>query len=40
MARRWLEWEWGRCSFAEERVDDEFLEAWSKCVELMKMIKP
>ncbi|KIX08580.1 uncharacterized protein Z518_03236 [Rhinocladiella mackenziei CBS 650.93] len=28
MARRWLEWVWGRCSFTEESVDQEMCEAW------------
>ena len=28
MARRWLEWEWGRCRSGEECVDQELCEAW------------
>lgn len=35
LARRWLEWRWGRCSYEEECVDAEMLEAWKGCEELM-----
>lgn len=38
MARQWLEWEWGRCSFTEESIDREASEAWSGCAELMKTL--
>ena len=38
MAKRWLDWEWGRCSFAEESVDKEICEAWLGCAEVMKKI--
>ncbi|PVH81202.1 hypothetical protein DL98DRAFT_458406 [Cadophora sp. DSE1049] len=36
LARNWLEWDWGRCSFEEECVDKEMLEAWRGCAEVMK----
>jgi hypothetical protein len=35
MARQWLEWIWGRCSFTEESIDKEISEAWVGCTELM-----
>jgi len=35
LARRWLDWEWGRCSFHEDCVDGEIAEAWLKCGEVM-----
>ncbi|KAH7416837.1 hypothetical protein BKA64DRAFT_656344 [Cadophora sp. MPI-SDFR-AT-0126] len=35
MARNWLEWDWGRCSFEEECVDREMLEAWKGCANVM-----
>lgn len=38
MARRWLDWEWGRCSFAEESINQELYQAWQGCTELMKKI--
>ena len=38
MAKRWLDWEWGRCSFAEESIDKEVCEAWLGCEEVMKKI--
>lgn len=31
MARGWLEWEWGRCSFAEDSTAREISEAWKGC---------
>ncbi len=31
MARGWCEWDWGRCSFAEEGLDEEILKAWEEC---------
>jgi hypothetical protein len=37
-ARRWLEWEWGRCSFMEESIDGEISEAWLGSGEVMKKI--
>lgn len=36
LARDWLEWEWGRCSFEEECVDGEMLDAWKGCAEVMR----
>ncbi|KAL2072652.1 hypothetical protein VTL71DRAFT_11995 [Oculimacula yallundae] len=36
LARNWLEWNWGRCSFEEECVDDEMLEAWKGCEGIMR----
>ena len=39
MARRWLEWEWGRCGFTEESIDEELCEAWSCSAEIMKKIE-
>jgi len=38
MARRWLEWEWGRCSFADECIDREVCEAWLGSAEAMERI--
>ena len=38
MARSWLEWDWGRCSFAEECVDGETYEAWLTSREIMEEI--
>jgi hypothetical protein len=38
MARRWLEWEWGRCSAAEECIDEEVCKAWLGSAELMNKI--
>lgn len=36
MARRWLEWDWGRCSFPEECIDREIYEAWSRSGDLVR----
>ena len=38
MARSWLEWDWGRCSFAEECVDGETFGAWLGSREVMERI--
>lgn len=38
MARSWLEWDWGRCSFPDECVDGETLTAWLRSPEVMKKI--
>jgi hypothetical protein len=38
MARRWLDWEWGRCGFEEECIDREMCEAWGRSLEVMKKI--
>jgi hypothetical protein len=38
LARRWLEWEWGRCSSIEESIDEETCEAWLSCAGVMKEI--
>lgn len=38
LGRRWLEWKWGECSFAEECVDAEFCEAWLHCAQVMEGI--
>ena len=38
MARRWLEWEWGRCSFADECIDREVCEAWLGSAEVTESI--
>jgi hypothetical protein len=38
MARRWLDWEWGRCSAAEECIDEEVCKAWLGSAELMNSI--
>jgi len=37
LAREWLEWVWGKCSFEEECVDREVGEAWKGCGEVMDM---
>jgi hypothetical protein len=37
MARRWLDWEWGHCGFAEECIDREVCEAWGSSAEVMKI---
>lgn len=39
LARRWLDWDWGRCSFEEECVDGEMLGAWKGCGEVMREIE-
>jgi hypothetical protein len=31
MAKAWLEWEWGRCSFPHEGIDQELVQAWQHC---------
>lgn len=36
MARTWLEWIWGECSFTEECIDKELCDAWTGCAETMK----
>jgi hypothetical protein len=35
MARSWLEWLWGRCSFIDGAVDEEIAHAWKGCGEVM-----
>lgn len=35
MARNWLEWDWGNCSFPEEVVDEEMCRAWKGCAFVM-----
>ena len=29
MCRSWLDWQWGRCSFTEETVDEDISRAWT-----------
>jgi hypothetical protein len=36
MARKWLEWEWGKCSFMEECVDGEVGAAWLSSKKVME----
>jgi hypothetical protein len=36
MARQWLEWKWGQCSFTEESIDKEICQAWVRCKEVME----
>lgn len=36
MARKWLGWAWGECSFSEESTDMELYEAWARAPELIK----
>lgn len=36
MARKWLGWVWGECSFSEESTNIELYEAWAKAPELIK----
>ena len=38
MARMWLGWELGHCSFTEECIDGEVCEAWLGSAEVMKKI--
>jgi hypothetical protein len=38
MARKWLEWEWGRCSFMEECIDGEVGAAWLSSKKVMENI--
>jgi hypothetical protein len=38
MARQWLEWKWGRCSFTEESIDAEVCEAWAGCADVMRKL--
>jgi len=38
MARRWLQWKWGACSFQEECVDRELCDAWLGSKEVMEKI--
>lgn len=35
MARKWLGWIWGRCTFAEESIERETCDAWLRSAELM-----
>ncbi|KAH6711993.1 hypothetical protein BKA61DRAFT_553276 [Leptodontidium sp. MPI-SDFR-AT-0119] len=37
LARSWMEWRWGRCSFEEECVDKEMVEAWRGCKDVMEV---
>lgn len=38
MAKRWLEWVWGRCSSTEEAIDKEICDAWMKSAETIKVL--
>lgn len=38
LARSWLDWDWGRCGFAEECSDSAMLHAWYQSPEIMKRI--
>ena len=38
LARRWLEWEWGRVSGKEECVDAEACESWVRGKEVAEKI--
>ncbi|KAH8794279.1 hypothetical protein F5882DRAFT_482569 [Hyaloscypha sp. PMI_1271] len=38
MARRWLQWEWGQCSFQEECIDRELCDAWLGSKSVMEKI--
>jgi hypothetical protein len=38
MARLWLEWIWGKCSFEEESIDREVYNAWAGSAEVMGKI--
>jgi hypothetical protein len=35
MAKRWLGWVWGRCTFAEESIERETCDAWLRSADLM-----
>jgi hypothetical protein len=39
MARRWLEWVWGRCSSTEEAIDKDICDAWVASPELIKILE-
>lgn len=38
MGRRWLDWEWGRCSSAAESIDEELCKAWLGSATVMNSI--
>ncbi|RDW62419.1 hypothetical protein BP6252_11852 [Coleophoma cylindrospora] len=39
MARRWLDWKWGRCSFTEESIDNEMSQAWKESAAVMEGVE-